>query len=117
LRLWIGSKNRRCNGFGVRADLFELRQQMEIRLDGDCSIKRACESLGHFSVSSAGIDKNVPVKQTIDEFLEETFGIPFLIGVIKKGLERPLVSLALRVETCIDSDFITLSSFLLILIS
>jgi hypothetical protein len=60
--------------------------------------KGAGEGLGHLSVSGAGIDKNFSVRQAIDEFLEKTFGVPLLIRVIEKGLERPLVSLALRVE-------------------
>lgn len=98
LRLWISGENRRADGFGLWDGLFELCQQMRVRFDGDCMTKGAGEGLGHLSVSGAGIDKNFSVRQAIDEFLEKTFGVPLLIRVIEKGLERPLVSLALRVE-------------------
>ena len=71
---------------------------MRIRFDGDCMTKGAGEGLGHLSVSGAGVDKNVSVRQAVDEFLQEPFGVPLLIGVVEKDLERPLVGFALRVE-------------------
>src|SRR5438477_6128666 len=98
LRLWISSKNRRRDGFGLRNGLFELRQQMGIRFDGNRPIKRAGKRLGHLPVSGAGVDINLSVRQAVNEFLEEALGVSFLIGVIEKDLERPLVGLALRVE-------------------
>jgi hypothetical protein len=60
--------------------------------------KGAGEGLGHLPVSGSGIDENVSLRQAIDEFLEETFGVPLLIGVVEKDLERPLICFALRVE-------------------
>jgi hypothetical protein len=98
LRLWISSKNRRCDGFGLRDGLLELLQQMRIRFDGDCMTKGVGKGLGHLPVSGSGIDENVSLRQAIDEFLEEPFGVPLLISVVEKDLERPLVGLALRVE-------------------
>ena len=71
---------------------------MGVRFDGDCPIKRAGEGLGHLPVSGASVDENVSLRQAIDEFLQETFGVPLLIRVVEKDLERPLVGLALRVE-------------------
>ena len=71
---------------------------MRIRFDGDCMTKGAGKGLGHLSVSSAGVDENVSVRQAIDEFLEEPLGVPLLIGVVEKDLERPLICFALRVE-------------------
>ena len=60
--------------------------------------KGAGEGFGHLSVSGASVDENISVRQAIDEFLQETFGVPLLIGVVEKDLERPLVGLALGVE-------------------
>ena len=61
---------------------------MRVRFDGDCPIKRAGESPGHFPVS--GVDENVSVSQAINEFLQESFGVPLLIRVIEKDLEPRL---------------------------
>ena len=98
MRLWISGQNRRSYGFGLRDGLFELRQQIRVRFDGDCVTKGAGEGFGHLSVSGPGVDENVSVRQAIDEFLQETFGVPLLIRVVEKDLERPLVGLALGVE-------------------
>src|SRR5437868_140093 len=98
LRLWISSKNRSRDGFGFRDGLFELRQQIRVRFDGDCMTKGAGEGLGQFSVSGPGVDENISVRQAIDEFVQETFGVPLLIRVVEENLERPPVGLALGVE-------------------
>ena len=71
---------------------------MRIRFDGDCMTKGAGEGLGHLSVPGPGVDENVSVRQAIDEFLQETFGVPLLIRVVEKDLEGPLVGRALGVE-------------------
>ncbi len=85
---------------------------MGIRFDGDCSIKRTGEGLGHLPVSGAGVDENASVRQAVDEFLQETFCVSLLIRVVEKGLERPLYKprLASR-KLVINSDFSTLSSY------
>src|SRR5205823_15120697 len=71
---------------------------MGIRLDGNRPIKRAGKRLGHLPISGAGVDINLSVRQAVDQFLEETFGVSFLIRVVEKDLERSFVGLALRVE-------------------
>src|SRR5437868_11085205 len=97
-RLWISGQNRRSDGFGLWDGLFELRQQMRVRFDRDCMTKGAGEGFGHLSVPGPGVDENVSAMEAIDEFLQETFGVPLLIRVVEKDLERALVGLALGVE-------------------
>ena len=71
---------------------------MRVWFDGDCMTKGAGEGLGQFSVSGPGVDENISVRQAIDEFVQETFGVPLLIRVVEENLERPPVGLALGVE-------------------
>src|SRR5919112_519432 len=94
----VGREDRLCDCLGMRHGLLKLVEKIEVGFDGDRASERVGEGARHRSVARAGIDKDLPGRQSLYHLLQPSLGISFLIRMIEKDLKGFLVALSLRVE-------------------